>query len=81
MQKINSYIITWRPDENVGQLHLHLENGKGADLPIDNPEEATFLLMLLRHEPNTRFDPENRLLSTGVDVPGDHHSESEASRK
>lgn len=70
MQKIESYIITWRPDENAGNLHIALADGTGADLPIDNPEEASFLLTLLRHEPNARFDPEHRLLATGVDIPG-----------
>lgn len=70
MQKVKSYIITWRPDENKGQLHEAMEDGKGADLPIDNPKEASFLLNLFRHEPEVRFDNEHRLLVTGVDIPG-----------
>lgn len=73
MQKVKSYIITWRPDENKGQFHGALADGKGADLPIDNPKEASFLLNLSRHEPEVHFDAEHRLIVTGVDIPGQEY--------
>lgn len=70
MQRIQSYIFTWRPDETAGNLHLSLANETGADLPLDNASEASFLLELLRTEDATYFDEEHRLIVSGLALQG-----------
>lgn len=71
MQKIEKYIITYRPTDDAGQLHLVLKDGTGADLPVDSPAEASFLLDLLRNEQPVFYDAEHMLLSSGMEEVGE----------
>lgn len=71
MQKVIKYIITYHTPSDAGTLHLILENGTGADLPIDSPSEATFLMDLLRNEQPVYYDSKNQLLSSGMEDVGE----------
>lgn len=71
MIKVDQFSISYRPKEDAGMVHLALANGKGADLPIDSPMEASFLLQMLGHEGTVYYDPENELLVTGMEVTGE----------
>ena len=71
MIKIMKYMMTYRPHENAGSIHLILENGEGADIPIDSPQEATLMLDLLRNEAPVFYDPNNQLLSCGIEGVGE----------
>ncbi len=71
MIKILKYVITYRPVDDAGKVHLILEDGTGANLPIDSPQEATFILDLLRNEQPVYYDPLHQLLSSGIEGIGE----------
>ncbi|MCI5084168.1 MAG: hypothetical protein MRY78_20880 [Saprospiraceae bacterium] len=72
MIKVEQFSISYRPDEDAGTVHLALANGTGADLPIDSPSEAHFMYVLLKSEDEVFFDPQNRLIVSGIDAVGEH---------
>ena len=71
MQEIKCYKLTWRPDENVGQLHFGLADGTGASVPLDTPQEASMLIDVLRHESPVFWDGKHGLLLTGFEPVGE----------
>lgn len=71
MQEIKCYKLTWRPDENVGQLHFGLADGTGASVPVDTPQEASMLIDVLRHESPVYWDVKHRFLMTGFEPVGE----------
>lgn len=71
MIKIMKYMMSYRPHENAGSVHLVLENGEGADIPIDSPQESMLMLDMLRNESPVFYDPNHQLLTTGMEGVGE----------
>lgn len=70
MLKVEHFAISYRPVEDAGSVHLSLSDGTGADLPIDSPQEANFLLNFLKHDKDVYYDPNHQLLTTGMEIGG-----------
>ena len=81
MIKIMKYMMSYRPSENAGSVHLILENGEGADIPIDSPQEASLLLDLLRNESPVFYDSAHQLLTCGIEGVGEGEGKSKKSKK
>ena len=71
MIKVEKFSISYRPEEDAGQIHLALADGTGADLPVDSPQEASFLWTLLRNETEVYYDETHRLLVSGLEGVGE----------
>jgi hypothetical protein len=71
MVKVESFSISYRPEEDAGQIHLALADGSGADLPIDSPAEASFMWNFLRTEDVIYYDPSHRLIVSGMEGVGE----------
>ena len=71
MIKIMKYMMSYRPLENTGKVHLVLENGEGADIPIDSPQESMLMLDMLRNESPVYYDPNHQLLTCGMEGVGE----------
>ena len=67
MIKVEKFSISYRPDEDAGHIHLALADGTGADLPVDSPQEASFLWNLLRNEAEVYYDEVHRLIVSGLE--------------
>ena len=80
MKKVTEYMITYRPEDDAGNIHLHLDDDHSADLPIRGASEAAFLLDLFRNEKHVYYDPEHRLVSTGIDLVGGGEKEEKPKR-
>jgi hypothetical protein len=70
MVKVESFSISYRPEEDAGQIHLALADGSGADLPIDSPAEASFMWNFLRSEEEVYYDPVHQLITSGIEGVG-----------
>ena len=66
--------MSYRPADDSGRLHLALSNGNGADVEIDSPSEASFLLKLFREEDEVYFDTVNEIIFIGI-TPGEEPEE------
>ena len=70
MLKVDHYSISYRPNEDAGSVHLALSDGSGADLPINSPAEATFLLQFLSQDEDVYYDSNHQLLTSGMEITG-----------
>lgn len=72
MVKIEEFKISYRPEDNVGVLHLALADHTGATITIDDPSWASFLFDMLTHEKEVFYDNEHKLITMGMEPPGEH---------
>lgn len=70
MAKIEKVSMSYRPADDSGRLHLALSDGTGADVEIDSPSEASFLMRLFREEEDVYFDTVNEIIFIGIE-PGE----------
>ncbi len=71
MQEIETYKLTWTPADNRGTLHLGLKDGTGADIALDSPSEAHFLMDLLRNESPCYYYAAIGMVGTGFEPVGE----------
>ena len=65
MVNVENHAFFWRTEEHKGSLHLALEDETGVDIPLESPQEASFLLNLLMNEEQVQYRKEHGLLSAG----------------
>ncbi len=71
MKEVEKYAFFWRPEDDSGSIHLVLAGEGAADIFIDSPQEATFLLDLLRNEKPIFYNADSGQICTGLEPAGE----------
>lgn len=74
MIKIEGYKITYRPEDNAGQIHLALAGGTGGSVRVDSPQEMLAVVDILRNEAPVFWDSKHGILMTGFEPVGEGES-------
>ena len=70
MKAIEKYSFYWQINSNQGSLHLALEDNTGAKVLIDSPQEAYFLLDLMRQSETCYYNEQSNIISTSFKSSG-----------